>query len=163
MSSNSELINCELIKDNRIFLITPSPNERLIKDYIKILKEKSINLVIKATYDNLYNVSIYNKNNIEYIELQFDDGSVPTDDIILKLIEIIKQYNSICIHCLSGLGRAPVLMALILILQYNYKPIDAVIKIKKKIIYAFNTTQLEFLFNFKKSKYIKKENKCEIL
>jgi FkbM family methyltransferase len=35
-------------------------------------------------------------HNIDYIELDFDDGTIPSDIIIKKLFEIIEKYNYIC-------------------------------------------------------------------
>ncbi len=151
-----EMIN-KLIKNNKIFLITPSPSNDSIKSYIDILEKEKINLVIKATKDVLYDPEIYKMHNIDYIELDFDDGTIPSDIIIKKLLEIIKKYNYICVHCKAGLGRAPVLVTLMIMFEFNLKPEDAIIEVKKAVPRAFNSKQLIFLYNFKKDIYIKKQ------
>jgi protein-tyrosine phosphatase len=164
MTTNIEYMSkLKLIKNNKLFLITPSPEHKYINDYIKLLKDNSIQLVIKATNNNLYDTKIYNDNNIDLIELDFDDGAIPNNNIILRMIDIGSKYNSICFHCMAGLGRAPFLATLILIFELNYKSDDAIHEIKKIIPKAFNSIQLNFLLNLKKKHYLKKENKCNIL
>ncbi len=146
----------KLIKNNKIFLITPSPTNESITNYIDILEKEKINLVIKATKDALYDPEIYIMHNIDYIELDFDDGTIPSDIIIKKLFEIIEKYNYICVHCKAGLGRAPLLVTLMIMFEFNLKPEDAIIEVKKSVPKAFNSKQLNFLYNFKKDIYIKK-------
>lgn len=158
----AHLCNAIIVKDDRTFMITPSPNESNIKDYVDLLKSKSINLVIKATEDKLYDSTIYKDNGIEYIELSFSDGTVPDEEIINHLVGLTKDYKSICVHCKAGLGRAPIIMALILILEFNMDIYDTIDEIKKILPKSFNKIQLNFLYKFKRSKYIKK-NKCIIM
>ena len=57
------LYNAKIVKNSRVFLITPSPTEKNIKEYIDLLKSNSINLVIKVTVDKLYDHTIYKENN----------------------------------------------------------------------------------------------------
>jgi protein tyrosine phosphatase type 4A len=156
------LCNAQIIKNDRTFLITPSPNEKNIKEYIELLKSKSINLVIKVTEDKLYDPSIYKDNNIDYIELSFNDGSVPNHEQVEKLIDIIKEYKSICVHCRAGLGRAPLIMTLILILEFKMDIYDTIEQIKLQIPNAFNKIQLNYLYKFKRNTYVK-ENNCIVM
>ena len=152
----------KLIKNNKIFLITPSPTNESITNYIDILEKEKINLVIKATKDALYDPEIYKMHNIDYIELDFDDGTIPSDIIIKKILKIIEKYNYICVHCKAGLGRAPLLVTLMIMFEFNLKPEDAIIEVKKSVPKAFNSKQLNFLYNFKKDIYIKKQKRCII-
>jgi protein tyrosine phosphatase type 4A len=160
---NNNLYNGEFNINNKFFIITASPNEKNINTYIDFLKNKNIELVIKVTNNTLYDLKIYEKSSIKLKELIFDDGSVPSDSIILELMNLIKNYNKICIHCVAGLGRAPLLMCLILILEFDYNRTDALIEIRKKIPYALNTIQVEFISDLKINKYKKSKKICNIL
>ncbi|XP_053417887.1 protein tyrosine phosphatase type IVA 1-like isoform X3 [Nycticebus coucang] len=80
----------------------------------------------------------------------FDDGSSPSNDIVddwLSLVNIkFREEPGCCIavHCVAGLGRTPVLVALALI-ESGMKNEDAVQFIREKRRGAFNSKQLLYL------------------
>jgi len=101
-------------------------------------------------------------------ELSFPDGSAPTQEIIERWLSLVnaefKENQDTCVgvHCVTGLGRAPVLVATALI-ELGMKYEDAVDLIRKKRRGAINAKQLEFLSKYKRRKYfIKGKNKCQI-
>jgi len=55
----------------------------------------------------------------------------------------------VAIHCVAGLGRAPVLVAIALIEFLGMEPLDAVTYIRKRRRGAINATQLKFLQQYK--------------
>lgn len=66
------------------------------------------------------------------------------------------------VHCVTGLGRAPVLVAVALV-ELGMKYEDAVELIRKKRRGAINAKQLEFLAKYKRRKYfLKGKNKCQV-
>eukprot|EP00158_Paraphelidium_tribonemae_P001613 Partr_v1_DN24612_c0_g1_i1_m59569 putative protein tyrosine phosphatase type IVA len=60
-----------------------------------------------------------------------------------------QQTPSIAVHCVAGLGRAPVLVAIALI-EYGMGKLDAIEFIRQKRRGAFNVRQIEFLDNYRK-------------
>ncbi len=50
--------------------------------------------------------------------IKFEDGQVPDDEIICRWLDVVQQTmqsqpgKAIGVHCVSGLGRAPVLVAI---------------------------------------------------
>jgi protein tyrosine phosphatase type 4A len=155
-------IRSEIIKNNRLFLVTSSPSNDNIDNYIKELKKRNIDIVIKLNEKNMYDTTKFKENNIDFIHIEIEDGHNPTKDNIIKLIEILNKYNNICMHCTAGLGRAPLIMSLILILQFNQDSYDTAIEIRKLIPNCLNSMQIDFIVNFKKNKYIKKKS-CNIM
>jgi len=155
-------LRCEILKNNRIFSVTGSPTNDNIDEYINYLKSKSIGIVIKLSDKDLYDTNKFKQNNIEFIHIKIEDGNIPSKDDILKINKISNEYNSICIHCTAGLGRAPLVMSLIMIIQFNQNPHDTSIEIRELIPNCLNKFQIKFLTQFKRKEYIKKTG-CELM
>lgn len=157
----------EIEYKNMRFLITEQPQDATISNYIKILKEHKVTHLVCAT-DPTYKTDDLSQVGVSFTELSFTDGSAPTSEIIEKWLVLLKKEFSnnpeICVgvHCVTGLGRAPVLVAVALI-ELGMKYEDAVEMIRKKRRGAINSRQLEFLAKYKRRKYlIKGKNKCQI-
>lgn len=78
----------------------------------------------------------------------------------LQLVEKTKEVAEskqdeplpmIAVHCVAGLGRAPVLVAIALI-EMGMKPLDAIEFIRSKRRGAFNKPQIAYLVKIKKKK-----------
>ncbi|QQP50405.1 Tyrosine phosphatase type IVA 2 [Caligus rogercresseyi] len=140
----------EIEYKNMRFLITEQPQDPTIQNYIKILKEHRVSHLIS-----------------------FPDGSPPTIEIIDKWLcllnnefssssESSSEAKCVGVHCVTGLGRAPVLVAVALV-ELGMKYEDAVELIRKKRRGAINSRQLEFLAKYKRRKYfLKGKKKCHI-
>ena len=69
-------------------------------------------------------------------DFPFEDGAAPPFDIIKKWMELVVQMSEdeesscIAVHCVAGLGRAPVLVAVALI-EHGLKYHVAVEKIRE--------------------------------
>jgi len=149
------------------FLITDQPQDVTMENYIKLLMEHKVSHLVCAT-DQAYKTDDLAKSGVAVSELSFPDGSAPTQEIIEKWLSLVnKEFmgdpeTCVGVHCVTGLGRAPVLVATALI-ELGMKYEDAVELIRKKRRGAINTKQLEFLAKYKRRKYfIKGKNKCQI-
>merc|ERR1712236_114850 len=150
---------------NMRFLITDQPQDVTMENYIKLLMEHKVSHLVCAT-DQAYKTDDLAKSGVAVSELSFPDGSAPTQEIIEKWLSLVnKEFlgdpdTCVGVHCVTGLGRAPVLVATALI-ELGMKYEDAVELIRKKRRGAINTKQLEFLAKYKRRKYfIKGKNKC---
>ena len=101
---------------------------------------------------------------------KFDDGAAPPRDIVQSWLDFLKatfEENpgaTVAIHCVAGLGRAPVLVALALI-EGGMKYEDAVQYIRQRRRGAINSRQLEYLEKYKPLKMFrngKDKNGCSI-
>ena len=88
-------------------------------------------------------------------ELNFSDGSAPPKEVIEKWLKLVidhfssknKNPGRIGIHCVAGLGRAPVLVGVALI-ELGVDNEDAVKKLRKDRPGALNHPQTEFLLKY---------------
>ena len=140
---------------NNLFLITNSPTNQTLQEYVKILLNNNITVVIRLcekTYDEDY----LKQNNINFIDMFIEDGMYPNDTDITNFFNICSKYQNIAIHCKSGLGRAPLLVAIHYIIVEKKSTIETITFIRDKIKGAFNTKQLNFINHdiSKKKKFI---------
>ncbi|KAM3929249.1 protein tyrosine phosphatase type IVA 1-like [Leptodactylus fuscus] len=94
------------------------------------------------------------KEGIQVLDWPFDDGAPPSSQIVDDWLNLLKaKFREepgccIAVHCVAGLGRAPVLVALALI-ECGMKYEDAVQFIRQKRHGAFNSKQLLYLEKYR--------------
>ena len=69
--------------------------------------------------------------------------------------------KTIGVHCVAGLGRAPVLVAVALI-EAGLQPFEAINFIRKKRRGAINARQLKYLEGYRPKKKLRADDKCVI-
>ncbi|XP_011840299.1 PREDICTED: protein tyrosine phosphatase type IVA 1-like isoform X1 [Mandrillus leucophaeus] len=143
----------EVIYGNMRFLIIHNPTNSTLNRFIEELKKYGVTTMVRvceATYDP----ALVEKEGIQFLDWPFDDGSSPSNQIIddwLRLVDVkFREEPGCCIavHCVAGLGRTPVLVALALI-ESGMKNEDAVQFIREKRRGAFNSKQLLYLEKYR--------------
>lgn len=102
--------------------------------------------------------------------MYYPDGQSPPPDVITRWIELLEatferpsasdDKPCIAIHCVAGLGRAPVLVAIALI-EYGFDAISAVTFIRERRRGAINALQLNYLESYRPVR--KAAKKCIIM
>lgn len=79
----------------------------------------------------------------QLLEMEYDDGAAPPPEIIHKWLEAVRstfqdapdssgpngsEGPAIAVHCVAGLGRAPVLVAIALIEYGKVSPVIALVR-----------------------------------
>jgi len=134
------------------FLIFDAPTDANIELYIKELKDNNVTHLIRAC-DPSYSTEKLQQAGIEVHEMPFADGGSPTDSVVSHWLRVCKvafkqKGAAIGVHCVAGLGRAPVLVAVALIEQ-GLKYDDAVSLVREKRRGAINQKQLKWLKTYK--------------
>ncbi|ESN94773.1 hypothetical protein HELRODRAFT_193782 [Helobdella robusta] len=142
------------------FLITDRPTDIFMDKYIDELKKHNATEVIRVC-DPTYDTTKLINSGISVTDLPFDDGTGPPNEIVDKFFEIVKNKfkddpeSCVAVHCVAGLGRAPVMVAIALV-ELGMKYEDAVEMIRKKRRGAINAKQLCFLEKYKPKHKLKK-------
>jgi protein tyrosine phosphatase type 4A len=125
-----------------------------------------------------YTVNELTSAGIQLHELEYKDGTSPPKDHIMAWLTLVDETfykkkpessnlnngnisnnnsnnnsNSeacIAVHCVAGLGRAPVMVAIALIEFANMDPVEAVSFLRKKRRGAINEKQLLYLEGYKR-------------
>ena len=143
------------------FLIIDSPNEMNVEAYTQELCKYKVAHVARACECN-YSAAAFEKAGIRVHELEFEDGAPPPEDILEKWLDLVaacftkgpskEMYlgngERIAVHCVAGLGRAPMLVAVALIEYGGMDASEAVDFIRERRRGAINTKQLRWLIKY---------------
>lgn len=136
---------------NYQFLIMDAPTDANIAHYVKAMKAKNVSTVCRACEPS-YSTSKLTSSNISIEEMPFSDGSPPSDEIITRWLGIVKRdadnANTVAVHCVAGLGRAPVLVAIALMELASVDCLDAIDRIRRVRRGAINQRQLKYLRDY---------------
>lgn len=133
------------------FLIMDAPTDANIAHYVKAMKAKNVTTVCRACEPS-YSTSRLSNNNIEIEEMPFSDGSPPSDEIITRWLDVVAREagnsSTVAVHCVAGLGRAPVLVAIALMELADVECLDAIQLIRRVRRGAINQRQLKYLRDY---------------
>ncbi|KAF1744317.1 hypothetical protein MXB_2634 [Myxobolus squamalis] len=151
----SGLIEHKLLK----FLIMDQPVRANIQLFIDQLQKHQVHHVFRVCKPN-YDPKELEELNIAVYDLPFDDGNYPDKATIIQWLTTIRDIFkdnegcTIAVHCVAGLGRAPVMVAIAL-MESGMKYEEAVSHIRDCRRGAINTRQLEFLEKYKPTRFLK--------
>ncbi|XP_067009356.2 PRL-1 phosphatase-like [Anabrus simplex] len=153
---------CEIEYKNMKFLITDRPTEQTIHNYIQELKKHRVRDAVRVC-EPTYQTEELQNEGINVFDLEFDDGTPPPSLIVEEWFELLKKRfrespdSCVAVHCVAGLVRVPVMVALAL-MELGMKYEDAVDFIKRKQRGAINSKQLAYLEKYRPKSRLKLKN-----
>lgn len=144
------------------FLITDRPSDQNILTYIQELKKHNVRAVVRVCEPS-YQTAELQSEGIDVYDLVYDDGTFPPAEVVDEWFKLLKkQFHEnpdacVAVHCVAGLGRAPVMVALALI-ELGLKYEEAVELIREKRRGAINAKQLGFLEKYRPKSRLKLKN-----
>lgn len=131
------------------FLITDQPCDYGLSEYVQDLKKKNVRVLVRVCETD-YETERFQAEGIEVRDVCYEDGQAPPQDVIDEWFDILKQNHEenqdacVAVHCVTGLGRAPLLVALALI-ELGLSPEEAIQMVREKRRGAFNALQKNFI------------------
>ncbi|CAM9479406.1 unnamed protein product, partial [Sphacelaria rigidula] len=125
MSTQPSLIEWKKLR----FVIMDAPKANNLHLYLKELKKHNVVCVVRVC-EATYPASEVEAAGMQLLEMEYDDGAAPPPEIIQRWLEAVRstfqnapdssgpngsEGPAIAVHCVAGLGRAPVLVAIALI------------------------------------------------
>lgn len=115
-----------------------APKDSNLHLYLKECKKHNVTHIARISEPS-YSKNDVEKAGISLHEFYFDDGASPPEDIINRWCELVEStFDSnkpddtcIAVHCVAGLGRAPVLVAIALV-EHGLDAITSVTTIREK-------------------------------
>jgi protein tyrosine phosphatase type 4A len=121
----------------------PSPNSNNLNIFLEKFKIFNIKTIIRLCEPS-YSLS---SDMIEILDLPIIT-CVPSKEVIRQWNSILDSINgNMYVHCESGLGRAPTMIAIAL-LQKDVEPYNAIQMLRTINKKLFNNNQLKFIFNY---------------
>lgn len=160
----------ELCHKNMRFLITHNPTDSTLSSFLEDLKHYGATTVVRVC-DITYDKTPLEKDGITVVDWPFDDGAPPPSKLVDDWLNLLKKKfqedpgSCVAVHCVAGLGRAPVLVALALI-ESGMKYEDAIQLIRQKRRGAINSKQLTYLEKYRSKQRLRfkdsntRKNKC---
>eukprot|EP00037_Helgoeca_nana_P027921 m.324479 g.324479 ORF g.324479 m.324479 type:complete len:163 (-) comp27630_c1_seq3:74-562(-) len=144
---------------NLKFLITDRPQATTLARFLEKLQARAVTHLVRVC-DPSYDIATLTAANIEVHDWPYPDGDPPPDEVINEFLALctaaFASEGCIAVHCVAGLGRAPVMVAIALI-EDGVTAEDAVIMIREVRRGAINSKQLEFLKAYKRRSAPKKK------
>ncbi|CCW71723.1 unnamed protein product [Phytomonas sp. Hart1] len=157
METNATLIECCRSDTGQhvfSFLIMGAPSPSSLPNYVAFLQRHHVKHLVRACGPT-YNSQLVEESGIQVHSLGFDDGAPPTQAVVNKWLDLLSQEAgqspppTIAVHCVAGLGRASILVALAQVEFGNMVPLDAIGYIRERRKGAINQVQLHWLMRYK--------------
>lgn len=157
------------------FLIMDAPRQGNLHLYIKEMRKHSVTDLVRVC-EPTYQTGELQNAGIAVHNMEYPDGHSPPKDVIDEWLKVVEKafYDKssepttetrpcVAVHCVAGLGRAPVMVAIALTEFDNMDPVDAVTLIRRHRRGAINEKQLLYLEGYKKQRKNGGESSCCII
>lgn len=142
-------------QEHASFVIMDAPTDENLHQYIEVLQKHNVKAVVRVC-DSTYDKTRLEELGMEVVDLPFPDGDAPPDKVISTWLDLCEKYFgaskggniSVAVHCVAGLGRAPLLVAIAL-MERGLAGFDAVELIRTKRRGAINKRQLKYVESYK--------------
>mmetsp|Transcript_23183 Transcript_23183/g.55921 ORF Transcript_23183/g.55921 Transcript_23183/m.55921 type:complete len:232 (-) Transcript_23183:362-1057(-) len=156
---------------NLCFLIMDAPRQSNLHLYIKECRRNDVTDIVRVC-EPTYHGGELTSAGISLHEMAYEDGHSPPEPVLDRWLALVedrfmgggggggsgsgpspaaknKEHRTIAVHCVAGLGRAPVLVAIALMEFDRMDAVEAVMMIRSQRRGAINEKQLQYLEGYK--------------
>ncbi|KAE9404464.1 phosphatases II [Gymnopus androsaceus JB14] len=117
------------ITPNFIAFASPASFPTPFLNCLDYFEKRNIKLVVRLN-NQLYDRATFLDRGIDHMELYFDDGTNPTDEIVRTFLDVadrvIEEGGVVAVHCKAGLGRTATLIGAYLVWKYGFTANEAI-------------------------------------
>lgn len=131
------------------FFIMDAPTNDNVDQYLMAMEGHDVSHWVCCCENASYDESKLTALGIKLVVWSFPDGESPPKAIIDQWLELcFSSEKPVAVHCVAGLGRPPLLVAIALI-ESGLDAMDAVELIRQKRRGAINRLQLRYVQEYK--------------
>ena len=146
----------------RRFLVMDAPTPETLPLSLDHAVSVTAKAWVRCCESASYADDIVQQRGLSPHDFAFPDGDAPPADLIKRWLELCDEVDgTIAVHCVAGLGRAPLLVALALI-ESGTDSIDAIHLIRTRRRGAINKLQLKSLQEYTPMRR-RSSNKCPVM
>lgn len=152
---------------NMRFLIMDAPSDNNLPQYIAEMEKYNVKKLVRVCEES-YSTDRVERAGITVYHWPFSDGQAPPSKILDDWLELVHTTfgekgaddakEAIAVHCVAGLGRAPVLVAIALI-EGGMDNLESIDFIRRRRRNAFNANQIKFIEKYKPPR----RNPCTVM
>lgn len=172
MSLNKEtMIKCAGLR----FVIMDAPTRANALEYVERLHSYGVTDLVR-TCEGIYDDEVFAQAGITCHDFHFPDGSSPPSSLLSRWLALVKATfpsvkrtkdtngaaKCIAVHCLAGLGRAPLLVAIALI-EGGLEHMDAAEFLRTRRPGVLNAQQLTFLKSYRRHGIYESKSCCNLI
>ncbi|KAL9182385.1 hypothetical protein ACHAXT_013037 [Thalassiosira profunda] len=142
---------------NLRFLIMDAPRQSNLHLYIKECRRNHVTDIVRVC-EPTYLGGELTSAGIGLHEMAYEDGHSPPEEVLQRWLNLVEdrfmgpkkdKEATVAVHCVAGLGRAPVLVAIALMEFERMDAVEAVMMIRSQRRGAINEKQLRYLEEYK--------------
>ncbi|KAI9224690.1 protein-tyrosine phosphatase-like protein [Blastocladiella britannica] len=144
------------------FVILDCPTDSTLPTVHRSFVQLGVTDVVRVC-EPTYATATLAASGIAVHDLPFADGGVPPAALLSRFLAIATaplaavddgnaagpDRRTVAVHCIAGLGRAPLMIAVALIELAHLRPLDAIEYVRARRRGAFNTAQVKWLDAYK--------------
>jgi cell division cycle 14 len=95
------------------------------EELVPVFRDLGITTVIRLN-GKTYEESIFRDAGIAHVDLFFQDGTCPSEEILHSFLKIVDQPGIVALHCKAGLGRTGTLAGCYMIKRHGFTANEAI-------------------------------------
>jgi len=145
------------------FVISRTPEKDTLARFVELWNEQGVKNVVRICSANMYDSESLKEQGITVHEMEFKDGTNPSSELIRRWMDLVNTVfpkkgaappeagTAIAVHCVAGMGRAP-MMVIIALIERGMDNKEAIKRVREIRGKCLNDKQVPFVISYKPHK-----------